>query len=44
LESLSDGGNDKLDGTTAYGLSIALRHYAKCAEWYLVAKASKEGC
>jgi hypothetical protein len=44
LESLSDIGNDALDGMTAYGLSIALRHYAACADRYLTVKAPKAGC
>jgi hypothetical protein len=44
LESLSDGGNDPIDGTTAYGLSIVLRHYAACADRYLTAKAPKARC
>lgn len=44
LESLSDAGNDPIDAMVAYGLSTALRHYAECADQYLVAKAPKAGC
>lgn len=44
LESLSDIGNDGIDGEVAYGLSSALRHYARHAEHYLTAKAPKAGC
>ncbi len=44
VESLSDAGNDKIDGIVAYGLSVALRHYAACADRYLTAKAPKAGC
>ena len=39
LESVSNSGNDPIDGQVAQGLALALRHYGKDAQAYLKQKA-----
>jgi len=40
LESLSQAGNEPVDGMTCWGLSQALQHYAEDCRKYLKAKAA----
>jgi hypothetical protein len=42
LESLSEAGNESVDGMTCWGLSQALQHYAQDVRKYLKPKAESD--